>query len=70
MRCVEWPALLSRRRCADGRGSVPGVDGDGVSATAGYVCGSKAPARKLLRATIIYLPALFALMMANSLVSR
>jgi protoheme IX farnesyltransferase len=31
---------------------------------------SKAPARKLLRATIIYLPALFALMMANSLVSR
>jgi len=29
---------------------------------------SKAPARKLLRATIIYLPALFALMMANSLV--
>jgi protoheme IX farnesyltransferase len=28
---------------------------------------SKAPARKLLRATIIYLPALFALMMANSL---
>jgi heme o synthase len=29
---------------------------------------SKAPARRLLRATIFYLPALFALMMANSLV--
>ena len=29
---------------------------------------SKAPARRLLRATILYLPALFALMMANSLV--
>jgi protoheme IX farnesyltransferase len=29
---------------------------------------SKAPARRLLRATIIYLPALFALMMANALV--
>jgi heme O synthase-like polyprenyltransferase len=30
---------------------------------------SKLPARRLLQATIVYLPALFSLMMANSLVS-